>query len=162
MIMPVGGAEHAMVDLERSDITRRNRARLRPEPPPVSELLSEAGQFERLVRLESDMDILNQFLPDLQQQNQSALTSIAEVNQRFVSHFEESKRLHQRMDEQDRHVENLRHELVRMEKVLLELKLQNQALLDFTGGVKKAGWIAVTAGGVILWWAVQKWLEHAR
>lgn len=151
-----------MVDLERSDITRRNRARLRPEPAPAPELLSEAEHFERLIRLEGDVEILNQFLPDLQQQNQSSLSSIAEANQRFANHFEESKRIHQRMDEQDRHVEDLRRELVKMEKCLLELKLQITSLLVFTEGVKKVSWVVLTGGGVVLWWFVQKWLEHGR
>jgi len=98
----------------------------------------------------------------MQKESQYALISLAESNEKFANHLEDNKRMHHRMDEHDAIVADLRDEVVRLEKIIIELKLQNQTLIDFSCGVKKAGWIAVTCGGVVVWWVLQRWLEHGR
>jgi len=117
---------------------------------------------ERLILLEGQFAQIHQDHQETQQQARQAMISLAESNERLANHFEESKRVHQRMDEHDAIVAELRDEVIRLEKIIIELKMQNQALLDFSCGVKKAGWIVVTGGGVVVWWVIQKWLEHPR
>ncbi len=117
---------------------------------------------ERMIQVEGEVSLLAKFIPEVQQQTQCALASLAESNERWANHFEEAKRIHQRMDEQDVQAEMLRAEIIKLEKALIEVRMQNKQLLEFIGGVKKAGWITVTGGAVVAWWAIQKWLEHPR
>lgn len=117
---------------------------------------------ERMVTMELHLTDLQASLKEMQTEARYAMVSLAESNEKLANHFEEAKRVHQRMDEHDAMVSDLREELVRLEKTIIELKMQNQVLIDFSCGVKKAGWIAVTCGGVVVWWVLQKWLEHGR
>ena len=143
-----------MVDLERTANTRRNRVQ---RPAPQVEL--DGDHLERLIQLEAEIEILNRYLPDIQQQNQSAIEVMAEANQRLSAHVEENKRVNQRMDEQDSHVHSLRGEILKLEKAILEVKLQLATLLEFTSGIKRVAWVSVSVFGIVLWWFVQKWLE---
>lgn len=80
----------------------------------------------------------------------------AEDNERIAAHLEDSKRVWQR-------VEKLEDSINELEKSLIELRAHNRQLLEFSAGVKKAGWIVVTCGGVVLWWIIQRWVEqHGR
>lgn len=117
---------------------------------------------ERLILLEGQFAQIHQDHLETQKQNQYAMISLAESNERLASHFEESKRVHQRMDEHDAIVSELKDEIIRLEKTIIELKLQNQILIDFSCGVKRATWIVASGGAVVVWWFIQKWLEHPR
>lgn len=149
-----------MVDLERTQSRRTRRSDLERTLPTASEISPD--HFERLITLENDMERLNQCLPEMQQHQQSVMTSLAETSQRFIAHIEENKRMHQRMDEQDAHIAEMRRELLRIEKSLIELKAQLSTIIEFTAGIKRAAWISVSVFGVLLWWFVQKWLEMPR
>ncbi len=102
-------------------------------------------------------------LKEIKNEIRYAMVSLAESNEKLVNSYSDNKRLHQRVDEQDEAIEELKLTLIQLEKSLLELKLQNQILIDFSSGVKKAGWIVVTCGGAVLWWVIQRWVEqHGR
>lgn len=118
---------------------------------------------ERMVAMELHLVELQEAFKAMCKESQYAMVDLAKSNERLANHFDDNKRLHQRMDEQDRQNEGLREDINRLEKSLLEVQLQNKILIDFSSGVRKAGWIAVTCGGAVLWWIIQRWVDqHGR
>jgi chromosome segregation ATPase len=118
---------------------------------------------ERMVTMELRLTDLQADLKEIKDEARYAMVSLAESNEKFANHLEDNKRLHQRMDEQDAQTTALRGDINRLEKSLLEVQLQNKILIDFSGGVRKAGWVVVTCGGAVLWWIIQRWVEqHGR
>ncbi len=102
-------------------------------------------------------------LKEIKTEVRYAMVSLAESNEKLVNSYSDNKRLHQRVDNQDEVIEELRNTIMQLEKTLIELKIQNQVLIDFSSGVKKAGWVVVTCGGAVLWWVIQRWIEqHGR
>jgi len=111
---------------------------------------------ERISRLEICQSDLKELVVAMNESIQQSMLRTAEANARIAAHFEESKRVWNRVDE-------LEDTINELEKNLIELKAQNRQLLEFAAGVKKAGWVVVTCGGVILWWIIQRWVEtHGR
>lgn len=107
----------------------------------------------RIARLEIKLDKLNDLVLKNNESNQQSALRSADVNGRIVSHIEESKRFLDIVEAQDARLQTL-------EKAFIELRAQNQNLNDFMGGVRKAAWIGITCGGILLWWIVQRYLEH--
>lgn len=145
-----------MTDELENTQTRRNR-RMLDKSPAVCEMHGDL--VERVIRVERDVLLLNRFFPDLQKQSTSALASIAESNQRMAVHFEENKRQHERMDTQDLVVAEIKHDVVIIERTVLDLKVQSQILIDFTQGLKRFGWIVTTSLLALAVYAVQRWVE---
>jgi uncharacterized membrane protein YdbT with pleckstrin-like domain len=117
---------------------------------------------ERVIRVERDVLLLNRFFPDMQKQAQTALTSIADSNQRMAVHMEESKRQYERMDAQDDSVSEIKRDVILIERNVMDLKMQSQQLVDFTQGLKRFGWIVTTSILAVAVWAVQRWMESPR
>lgn len=118
---------------------------------------------ERMITMELHLLELQESFKEMRRDSQSALLRLAESNERWAAHFEDNKRVHIRIDEQNEQNRELREDISRLEKALLEVQLQNKILIEFSGGVKKAGWIVVTCGGAVLWWIIQRWVEqHGR
>jgi len=115
----------------------------------------EAGQIDpvRFAQIEAK---LNQFCELIIKNNEASQQSAirnAEAQERNASHLEETRRVWLMVDEQD-------VRLLALEKAFIELRVQNQNLNEFMGGVRKAAWIGITCGGILLWWIVQRYLEH--
>lgn len=68
--------------------------------------------------------------------------------ERIAEHLEESKRVYARIEA--------------LEAMVAVQQEQMKALLEFQADVKRAFWMVITGGAVILWWGVQKWIEHGR
>lgn len=68
--------------------------------------------------------------------------------ERIAEHLEESKRLYARIEA--------------LEAMVAVQQEQMKAALEFQADVKRAFWMVITGGGVVLWWIVQKWLEHGK
>jgi hypothetical protein len=115
----------------------------------------EASQIDpvRFAQIEAK---LNQFCELIIESNKSSQQSSirnAEANERIAAHLEEGKRVWEIVNAQDSRLQIL-------EKSFIELRVQNQNMNEFMGGVRKAAWIGITCGGILLWWIVQRYLEH--
>jgi len=96
---------------------------------------------------------------EMQKEAQYAMVSLAESNEKLANHFEESRRLHQRIDEQNEFIEELRRSFNAQEKLLVALIEQNKQLLDFNTGMKRTGWAILSGGTIFVFWLFQKWFE---
>lgn len=122
-------------------------------PGRIAKLESNQIDPVRFAQIEAK---LNQFCELMVKNNEVVqLSSVrhAEANERISAHLEESKVVREWVHEQDQ-------QIAALEKGIIELKAQNQQLIEFVGGVKKAAWIVVTCGGVVVWWVIQKYIEH--
>lgn len=81
------------------------------------------------------------------------LLSLAESNERLANHMEESKRVYARIESLEAHYVEARTDL-------REIRAQLRQVDGFIQDLKRIGLMAVTGGVVVLWWIVQKWLEH--
>ncbi len=107
----------------------------------------------RIERLEAKLDHLSELVLKNNADSQQAAIRSADTNGRIASHLEDSKRV---LD-----VVNVQGErLLAIEKAIVEINAKNQNLNEFVGGVRKAAWIGVTCGGILLWWILQRYLEH--
>ena len=68
--------------------------------------------------------------------------------ERIAEHLEESKRVYARIEA--------------LEAMVAVQQEQMKTVLEFQGDVKRAFWMVITGGVVVLWWGVQKWIEHGR
>lgn len=68
--------------------------------------------------------------------------------ERIVEHLEESKRIYARIEA--------------LEAMMAVQQEQMKTVMEFQADVKRAFWMIITGGAVILWWIVQKWLEHGK
>ena len=107
----------------------------------------------RIARLEAKLDQLSELVSRNNEDNQRTALRNADVNGRIAAHFDDSKRVLDMVDGQDVRLQAL-------EKDFIELRAQNTNLAEFMGGVRKAAWIGITCGGILLWWIVQRYLEH--
>ena len=107
----------------------------------------------RIARLEAKLDQLSELVSRNNEDNHRAAIRNADTNGRIASHFEDSKRALDMVNAQG-------ERLVAIEKAIVEINAKNQSLNEFVGGVRKAAWIGVTCGGILLWWIVQRYLEH--
>lgn len=83
------------------------------------------------------------------------LLSLAESNERLANHLEDSKRVYGR-------IEALESHYVETKTELHELRTQLAQVTEFQQDLKRIGLMIVTGGVVVLWWIVQKWLEHGK
>jgi len=65
-----------------------------------------------------------------------------------VEHLEESKRVYARIEA--------------LEALVAVQQEQMKTVLEFQADVKRVFWMVVTGGAIVLWWGVQKWIEHGR
>ena len=107
----------------------------------------------RIARLEAKLDQLSELVSRNNEDNQRAAIRSADINGRIAAHFDDSKRVLDMIDGQDVRLQAL-------EKAFIELRAQNTNLAEFMGGVRKAAWIGITCGGILLWWILQRYLEH--
>jgi hypothetical protein len=107
----------------------------------------------RIARLEAKLDQLSELVSRNNEDNQRAAIRSADTNGRIASHFEDSKRVLDVVNAQG-------ERLIAIEKAIVEINAKNQNLNEFVGGVRKAAWIGVTCGGILLWWILQRYLEH--
>lgn len=68
--------------------------------------------------------------------------------ERIAEHLEESKRVYARIEA--------------LESLTAVQQAHIESMLDFQADVKRVFWMVITGGAVILWWGVQKWIEHGR
>jgi len=107
----------------------------------------------RIERLEAKLDHLSELVLKNNDDSQQAAIRSADINGRIAAHFDDSKRVLDMIDGQDVRLQAL-------EKAFIELRAQNTNLAEFMGGVRKAAWIGITCGGILLWWILQRYLEH--
>lgn len=129
--------------------TRRNAINW---PERIAKL--EANQIDpvRFSQIEAKLNQFCDLLIKNSEANQQSQIRNAEANERIAAHFEESRRVWQRVDE-------LQENLQDLEKIIIELREQHKQIQEFSAGVKRAVWVAVTCGGVVLWWVIQRWVE---
>ena len=115
----------------------------------------EASQIDpvRFAQIEAKLNQFSELLIKSNEAGQHSAIRSAEANERIASHLEETRRVWLMVDEQDSRLQAL-------EKAFIELRAQNTNLSEFMGGVRKAAWIGITCGGILLWWIVQRYLEH--
>ena len=68
--------------------------------------------------------------------------------ERIAEHLEESKRVYARIEA--------------LEALVAVQQEQMKTVLEFQADVKRVFWMVVTGGAIVLWWGVQKWIEHGR
>ena len=142
-----------MVDLERTENTKRNAINW---PERIARL--EANQIDpaRFSQIEAKLNQFCDLIINNSEANQQSQIRNAEANERIAAHFEESRRVWSRVDELQDHLQEL-------EKIIIELREQHKQMREFSADVKRAVWFAVTCGGVVLWWIIQRWIEsHGR
>ena len=117
----------------------------------------EARQIDpdRFSRIEAKLNqFCDVFFKNNEVNQQSNIRNI-KTNERIAAHLEDSRRVWER-------VEELQNNFQFLEKTLIEIKEQHRQMQNFLTDIKKAAWIAVTCGGIILWWIIQKWVDsHA-
>lgn len=142
-----------MVDLERTETTKRTSVNW---PERIAKL--EANQVDptRFAQIEAKLNQFCELIINTAEANQQSQIRNAKANERIAAHFEESRRVWERVDE-------LQDSLQSMDKIIIELREQVKQMKEFTAGVQRAVWIAVTCGGVVLWWIIQRWVDsHGR
>lgn len=147
-------------DYSNEDVAMTNTYRNTDNQAPDLSQRKTINWPERMVTMELHLVELQDSFREIRKESQVAMVRMAEANERLANHFEDSKRLHQRIDEHDAQKEDLRNGMHRLEKCLLEVQLQNKILIDFSSGIKRAGFIVVTCGGAVLWWIIQRWVEN--
>lgn len=139
-----------MIDLDRTDPPRRNPINWRER---ITALESRQIDPVRFAQIEAKLNQFCDLFLKNNENHQNSQIRNAEANERIAAHFEESRRVWER-------VEELQESLQALEKIIIELREQHRQMQDFSTGVKKAAWIAVTCGGIILWWIIQKWVDN--
>lgn len=143
-----------MVDLDRTETTTRRNTINWPER--IAKL--EANQIDpvRFSQIEAKLNQFCELMIKNSEANQQSQIRNAEANERIAAHFEESRRVWERVDELQAHLQEL-------EKIIIELREQHKQMREFSAGVKRAVWVVFTCGGVVLWWIIQRWVEsHGR
>lgn len=139
-----------MIDLDHTEPTRRNPINW---PERIAALESRQIDPVRFAQIEAKLNQFCDLFLKNNENHQNSQIRNAEANERIAAHFEESRRVWER-------VEELQESLQALEKIIIELREQHRQMQEFSSGVKKAAWIAVTCGGIILWWIIQKWVDN--
>lgn len=135
-----------MTDIKAPDLTRTQH--------------NQNDWVERMVPLELHVADMQLAVHEIQQESKHTLMALTESHERLLNSASEKAVLRKRIDDQSTEIDLLNKAINMLEKTVLEIKIQNQALLDFSNDIKKIGWIVITAGGVVVWWFVQHWLER--
>ncbi len=101
---------------------------------------------DRVVRIERDIDHIRASLDPLPPMLQASLERLAVVNERIAAHLEESKR-----------VWNL---LESHEKSITDLQERIKSVDGFADVLKKLLWSLAAGAAAVLWWVIQKWVDH--
>jgi len=110
---------------------------------------------ERLARLEAHVSAARECVQIVHEQRQTDLLRSAEALERISSHIENSKRMYGR-------IEVIETALGELASDARETRAQLRQIESFHGDVKRAFWMVITGGAIVLWWGVQKWIEHGR
>lgn len=110
---------------------------------------------ERMARLEVHVSAARECMQNVQEQHQNDLLRSTEALERISSHIENSKCMYGR-------IESIEAALGELASDARETRAQLRQIDSFHGDVKRAFWMIVTGGAVMLWWGVQKWIEHGR
>lgn len=110
---------------------------------------------ERITRLEVQVSEFREWMRAIQEQHQTEVTRYAEAIERIANHMEDSKRVYVRIEATEARV-------TEQQSDLRELREQMRQAEEFRKEAKRMVLMVVTGGAVVLWWAVQKWLEHGR
>ena len=120
--------------------------------------LSKRGTInwpERLTRLEVQVGEFREWMRALQEQHQLEVARYAEAMERIANHLEDSKRVYTRIETTEARVTELQSDLREIHERLRHAE-------DFIKDAKRIVLMVVTGGAVVLWWVIQKWLEHGR
>lgn len=120
--------------------------------------LSKRGTInwpERITRLEVQVSEFREWMQSLQEQHQIEVARYAEAMERVANHLEDGKRVYTRIEASEAR-------LVEQQAELREIKAQFEHVIEFQKDVKRITLMVVTGGVVVLWWVIQKWLEHGR
>ena len=101
---------------------------------------------DRVVRIERDIDHIRASLDPLPLMLQASLERLAVVNERIAAHLEESKRAWNRLESHDR--------------VITELQERIKSVDGFADVLKKLLWSLAAGAAAVLWWVIQKWVDH--
>ena len=101
---------------------------------------------DRVVRIERDIDHIRASLDPLPLMLQASLERLAVVNERIAAHLEESKRAWNRLESHDR--------------VITELQERIKSVDGFSDVLKKLLWSLAAGAAAVLWWVIQKWVDH--
>lgn len=110
---------------------------------------------ERLTRLEVQVGEFRDWMQSLQEQHQIEVARYAEAMERIANHLEDSKRVYTRIEATEARV-------VGQQADLRELREQMRQAEEFRKDAKRMILMVATGGVVVLWWVIQKWLEHGR
>jgi len=120
--------------------------------------LSKRGTInwpERITRLEVQVSEFREWMQSLQEQHQIEVARYAEAMERIANHLEDGKRVYTR-------IEAAEARLAEQQAELREIKTQLAHAIEFQKDAKRIALMVVTGGAVVLWWVIQKWLEHGR
>lgn len=110
---------------------------------------------ERITRLEVQVSEFREWMRAIQEQHQIEVARYAEAMERIANHLEDSKRVYFR-------IEAMEVRVTEQQAELREIKTQLIQTAEFQKEVKRGFFLVVTGGAVVLWWVIQKWLEHGR
>ncbi len=68
--------------------------------------------------------------------------------ERIAEHLEEYKRVYARIEA--------------LEAMMAVQQEQMKTVMEFQADIKRAFWMVITGGAIVLWWIVQKWVEHGK
>lgn len=114
---------------------------------------------ERMLALEFEVATMKESWRETQKESQYAMSSLAASNEKLANHFEDSKRIHARIDGQAEDINELKKALNDQEKLLVAIIEQNKQIVDFNQGLKRAGWAVLTGSTIFVFWLFQKWFE---
>lgn len=142
-----------MSEITADSLTKRGSAASADWAGRIARL--EANQIDptRFARVEAKLNQFCEMIVKSNEDSQQTALRNAGANERIASHLEETRRVWDMVENQDKR-------LLVLEKSFIELRAQHNNLNDFMGGVRKAAWIGITCGGALLWWIVRRYFEH--
>lgn len=149
------------MEITTDSLTKRSSAASADWAGRISRLEANQIPQERFSRVEAKLDQFCELLLKVSETAQDTNLRNASANERIANHFEESKRVYQILEEQGNRISEQDVVIHKLNEAIIELRIQNKQMADFTSGVTKVAWMVATGGVVIVWWVVQKWLEQA-
>lgn len=149
------------MEITPESLTKRSSAASADWAGRISRLEANQISQERFSKVEAKLDQFCELLLKVSETAQDTSLRNANANERIASHFEESKRVYQLIEEQGNRIDEQENIIHKLNEAIIELRIQNKQMSDFTSGVTKVAWMVATGGVIVVWWVVQKWLEGA-
>lgn len=130
-------------------------------PGRIAKLEVSQISQERFSKVEAKLDQFCELLLKVSETAQDTSLRNANANERIAAHFEESKRVYQLIEEQGNRINEQGVMIHKLNESIIELRIQNKQMADFTSGIIKVAWMVATGGVIVVWWVIQKWLEQA-